>query len=212
MREVTRRKTGVKVLLLLLSGLILAACLVLAFAQKERNPAQQERPRRVSNAPASSSNILVKAGGNLQAAIDKARPGDTIMLEAGATFAGPFILPPKPSSNSDSDWITIRTSTPDASFTPAGTRVAPSNAPLMAKIVSPGNNSPALRTDMGAHHYRLLGIEFTLINAAAVSRELLVLGNSQDEIQNINTLSSIPHHIIVDRCYIHSLPTNGEVV
>ena len=209
MREETRRKTSVKVLLLLLSGMILTACLVLAFAQKERNPAQQERPRRVSTTPASSS-TLVKAGGDLQAAINKARPGDTIMLEAGATFVGPFILPPK--SSASSDFITIRTSAPDASLPPAGVRIAPSYAALMPKIVSPGSNFPAMRTDMGAHHFKLIGLEFTLRDPSAVSRELLVLGNSQDEIQNINTLSSVPHHFIVDRCFIHSFPSNGEVV
>jgi hypothetical protein len=213
-REGTRRQISLRVLLLLLGGLLLTVFLALAFAQKERNPAQLERPRRVSTAPASSSNILVKAGGNLQAAINRARPGDTIMLQAGATFTGPFILPSRPDAktDSDSDWITIRTSTPDASFPSDSLRVSPSHAPLMPKIVSPGSNFPAIRTEPGAHHFRLLGLEISLLNPSAVSRELLVLGSSQDEIQNINTLSTIPHHFIVDRCYIHSFPSNAEVV
>jgi hypothetical protein len=210
MKEDTRRKTSVKVLLLLLSGLLLAACLVLAFAQKERNPAQLERPRRVSNASASSSTLLVKAGGNLQATINRARPGDTIMLEAGAVFTGPFILPPRPSN--DSDWITIRTNASDSSFPAQGLRVSPAQASLMPRLVSPGKNLPALRTEMGAHHYRLIGLEITLQDPAAASRELLVLGSAQDEIQNIKTLSSVPHHLVVDRCYIHSFPSNSEVV
>jgi hypothetical protein len=161
---------------------------------------------------AHAATLIVPAGGNLQAALDAAQPGDTILLEAGATFTGPFILPPKSSSSSNSDWITIRTSTPDASFPATGTRITPADASLMPKIVSPGSNFPALRTDMGAHHFKLIGLEITLRDPSAVSRELLVLGNSQDEIQNINTLSSVPHHLIVDRCYIHSFPANGEVV
>ncbi len=37
--------------------------------------------------------LTVAAGGNLQAALDQAQLGDTIVLEAGATFTGPFQLP-----------------------------------------------------------------------------------------------------------------------
>ncbi|MEA2176422.1 MAG: hypothetical protein QOD00_4014 [Blastocatellia bacterium] len=192
-----------RVLLLMLGGLLLVGGLVLAFAQKER-------PRRVQPASSSSSTIQVRAGDNLQAAINRARPGDTIMLEAGATFTGPVILPPR--SDKDSGWITIRTDAPDSSFPAEGMRVSPSNAALMPKIVSPGKNLPALRTEMNAHHYRLIGLEMTLRDAAAASRELVALGSAQDEIQNINTLSSVPHHLVVDRCYIHSFPSNSEVV
>jgi hypothetical protein len=43
-------------------------------------------------APASAATLTVTAGGDLQAAIDAARPGDTIVLQAGATFNGPFRL------------------------------------------------------------------------------------------------------------------------
>jgi hypothetical protein len=213
MREKTRRKASVKLLLLLLSGLLLAVSLVLVFAQKERNPAQQGRPRRVST-NGSSSSIIIKAGDNLQAALNKARPGDTILLEAGATFTGPFILPAKPATNTntEADWITIRTATPDSALPAVGVRVAPANSSLMPRIVSPGNNSPALSTEMNAHHYRLIGIEFAPANAAAATREIIALGSSQDEVQNIKTLPTVPHHLVIDRCYIHSLPSNNQVV
>jgi len=43
-------------------------------------------------ASASAATLTVNAGGNLQAAIDAAHPGDTIVLQAGATFDGPFKL------------------------------------------------------------------------------------------------------------------------
>jgi hypothetical protein len=39
--------------------------------------------------------IAVPAGGNLQAAINDAQPGDTIALEAGAVYTGNFKLPAK---------------------------------------------------------------------------------------------------------------------
>jgi hypothetical protein len=35
---------------------------------------------------------VVRAGDSLQAAIDRAQPGDEIRLQAGATFTGSFVL------------------------------------------------------------------------------------------------------------------------
>src|SRR5512145_2659585 len=54
--------------------------------------------------------INVAASGDVQAAIDRAQPGDVIKLQAGATFTGNFRLPNK----SGSKWIVIRTSAADA--------------------------------------------------------------------------------------------------
>lgn len=39
--------------------------------------------------------IIVNEGGDFQAALDRAKPGDTIILQAGAKFVGAFILPDK---------------------------------------------------------------------------------------------------------------------
>src|SRR5688572_11413322 len=36
---------------------------------------------------------VVPAGGDLQQAIDRARPGDTIHLQPGVTYTGNFVLP-----------------------------------------------------------------------------------------------------------------------
>src|SRR5438874_7082947 len=74
----------------------------------------------------------VKSGDSLQAAIDAAQPGDTLALEAGATFTGPITLPNK----TGTDWIIIRTATPDAQFAMPGTRVSPALAPKLAKILA----------------------------------------------------------------------------
>src|SRR5262245_36472575 len=59
----------------------------------------------------------------LQAAIDAASPGDTILLRAGETFVGPFILKAKPSSTS---WITIRSDAADSALPADGVRLIPS--------------------------------------------------------------------------------------
>ena len=46
-------------------------------------------------ASASAATIPVAAGGDLQQAINRALPGDTIALAPGATFTGNFTLPAK---------------------------------------------------------------------------------------------------------------------
>jgi hypothetical protein len=50
--------------------------------------------------------IKVPAGGNLQGAINNAAPGDTIVVDAGVTYTGPFTLPAK----SGDAYITIQSS------------------------------------------------------------------------------------------------------
>src|SRR6185369_12616435 len=70
---------------------------------------------------ASAATLHVCASGcqftNLQPAIDAAAPGDTILLRAGETFVGPFILRAKASSTS---WITIRSDAADSQLPAAG--------------------------------------------------------------------------------------------
>ena len=65
--------------------------------------------------PTSGNTLIVKAGDDLQEALELAQLGDVIVLEAGATFIGPFTLPNK---NGGTGWITIRTSASDRDFPP----------------------------------------------------------------------------------------------
>jgi hypothetical protein len=143
----------------------------------------------------------VPAGGDLQAALNAAAPGDTIILEAGATYVGPFTLPVKQGEG----WVTIQSSA--ASQLPAGVRVTPGQAALMPKLVSPGRNEPALRTAPGAHHFRLVGIEFKPVNSSAYVWALVELG---DGTAAQNNLAQVPHHLVLDRCYVHGDP-GGEL-
>ncbi|MDT4965831.1 MAG: hypothetical protein QOJ64_568, partial [Acidobacteriota bacterium] len=99
---------------------------------------------------AKASTITVLAGGNLQAALNAAQPGDTVVLQAGASFTGSFTLPNKGTST---EWITIRTSTPDSALPSSEQRIAPSNSSLLPKLLSSGNGEAALQTAPGAHHY-----------------------------------------------------------
>src|SRR5438046_2526241 len=73
----------------------------------------------------------VAAGGNLQAALGSAQPGDIVSVAAGAYFAGPLTLPAK----SGTGWVLV-VSSALAQLPPPGTRVTPANAVLMPKIVT----------------------------------------------------------------------------
>ncbi len=106
--------------------------------------------------PPTGNTITVNAGGNLQTAINNAQPGDTIVLQAGATFTGTFTLPNKGTST---QWIYIRSSA-YSSLPAPGNRVSPANVSSMATIVGTGSPVVAIQTATGAHHYRFIGIEF----------------------------------------------------
>src|SRR3954471_3039851 len=101
-----------------------------------------------------AATLTVNAGGDLQAAIDAAQPGDTILLQAGAVFTGSYRLPAK----NGASYITIRSSAPDASLPPAGTRISPSYAGALAKI-QVSQAGPAFKTVGAAGYWRLMFLE-----------------------------------------------------
>ena len=151
-------------------------------------------------AVANAATILVRAGENLQTAINAAQPGDTLLLEAGATFSGNFVLPVKTGDT----YITIRSAGADAQLPGPGTRIAPSHAPLLAKIRS-SNTMAALRTAPGAHHWRLLLLEFPATREGY--GEILQIGDGSSA---QTELSQVPFEIELDRLYIHGDPVMGQ--
>jgi hypothetical protein len=142
--------------------------------------------------------IAVPSGGDLQAALNNARLGDVITLPPGAVFRGPFNLPNK----SGNGWITVRSATADVNLPPPGTRITPSYAAFLPKIVTP-NSGAALTTAPGAHHYRFVGVEFAPMPGVFTSG-LILLGTGDET--DVNTT---PSNIIFDRCYIHGDPSAG---
>jgi len=126
----------------------------------------------VTCCPAVTRTVAVHTAAALQAAFDNAALGDEIVLDAGATYEGNFIIRIPTGS---SGWVTVR-STGFSSLPPPGTLVGISDAPHMAKIMSPNFGDPGASvnpalgsnydsttfTDMAVHHYRFIGIEFAV--------------------------------------------------
>lgn len=143
--------------------------------------------------------IQVSDGAELQPALNRARPGDTILLSPGVTYVGNFVLP----NTAGAQFITLRTA--DAEGQPrTGVRVQPVHGPKLARLQSP-NRQPVIRTAPAAHHWRLQLIEF--LPTANGAGDIIALGDGGTAQRE---RGQVPHHLIVDRCYIHGDPDRGQ--
>src|SRR4029077_8332809 len=117
----------------------------------------------LASASVQATTIVVPGGGDFQAALNAASFGDTIILQAGATYqtANGFVLPYKGAgTGTDADYITIQTSNL-AGIAAANTRINPTlHIAAMARLISTGGY-PVISTVTGAHHYKLIGLEIT---------------------------------------------------
>lgn len=162
----------------------------------------------VADTPANGESIFVPAGGSLQSVLNSANCGDTIRLQAGATFTGQFKLPDK--NCSDNEWIVIRTSASDTALPAEGTRITPCYAGVASLPGRPALNCAATQKvvatlmalksggpiflEPGATHYRLgPGLEITRPNGTGVNYGLVDLASA----------GSAADHIILDRDWLH---------
>ena len=149
--------------------------------------------------PAKQEVFSVATSEDFQKALDAAKQGDVIQIEAGASLVGNFILPNKTDSpgNRSANWITIRSSAADEQLPPEGTRITPAYSNAMPKLISP-NTGPVLRTEPGAHHFRFIAIEITIASDVMLNYGIVRLGEGSETDE-----ASLPHDILIDRCYIH---------
>ena len=163
----------------------------------------------MADTPAPGSVINVNAGGDLQTALNNAVCGNTIELQAGATFSGVFNFPAKNCDNNN--WIIVRTSAPDASLPPEGQRLTPCYAGVaslvgrpqytcsqpqnvLAKLVVSGLADGPVIFESGANHYRLLGLEITRPVGVKASPTLISVEQK-----------GTAEYIVVDRSWVHGV-------
>ena len=143
--------------------------------------------------------LTLPAGGDLQAALDAARPGDTISLEAGATFVGNFVLR---AQASEARPVVLRTAGADA--VAPGERMVPERAAGLAKLRSP-NSLPALATAGSARGWRIELLEFQANRDGA--GDIIALGDGSIAQKNVLRM---PTEFVLDRVYVHGDPVKGQ--
>ncbi len=161
--------------------------------------------------PSPGATIVVSAGQSVSAKLSKVVCGDVVTLAAGATFS-PFMLPAK--GCNASNYITIRTSSPNSSLPPEGTRISPCyagvaslpNRPaypctnptnVMAQVNVSAVNGAGIFFAAGADYYRFIGIEVTRSGGTGTIKNL------------INTNGA--NHVIFDRMWLHGTDTDSTL-
>ena len=164
-------------------------------------------PTAMANTPAPGTTITVNSGGNLQSALNNASCGDTIQLQAGATFAGAFTFPAK--SCDDNHWIIVRTSADDSAFPAEGSRLTPcyagisslpgrpalncaSTQNVLPKLFMPTKGNGPIIFASGANHYRLMGLEITRAAGTGLVYALASIVNG-----------GTANNLILDRVWMH---------
>ena len=161
----------------------------------------------MASTPAPGARKLISAGADLQQAFNNAHCGDTLLLQAGATFTGIYTLPAK--ACDAQHWIVVRTSAPDSALPAEGTRISPCYAgvaslpgrpafpcatpkKVMARLMA--NKAGPIILANGANHYRLgPGLEIT--------RPLTSLTYI-----NLVSESGAVQQLVIDRDWIHGVP------
>jgi hypothetical protein len=165
----------------------------------------------LADTPAPGATVSVNAGGDFQAALNTANCGDTIQLQAGASFSGRFTLPAK--ACDDQHWILIRSSASDNTLPPESTRVTPCYAGVAALPGRPALNCSSTQNVLaqvtypqsagsgpfvlaaGANHYRLLGLEITRAPGTGYVGELVFVQSG-----------AAADHLVLDRVWLHGTP------
>jgi hypothetical protein len=163
----------------------------------------------MADTPAPGNTIAVNTGGNLQSALNSANCGDTITLQAGATFSGVFTFPAK--NCDDGHWVMVRTSASDSTLPAEGSRLTPcyggvsslpgrpalncaSTTNVLAKLLMPsGGNTGPIVFAAGANHYRLIGLEITRAAGTGIVYALAALTAPGGTASNL----------ILDRVWLH---------
>lgn len=154
--------------------------------------------------PTGSRTFRPHTADELQRALNDSAPGDTVILDSGATYAGSFTIPAK--ANPEHKWTYIQ----GADLPPLEKRVDPTrDAAKMPKIIAT-SVTPAISILPGVSFYRFVGLEFystsnqgcDLNHAPRVNCYTYFLMDMPPQAGK-----ALPDSITVDRCYMHGSDT-----
>jgi hypothetical protein len=170
--------------------------------QQQSDVVRPELPREWVDTTLSSPSgrtIIVPSGGDLQEALDRAQPGDEIVLEACAIYKGPFTLPDK---GNQPGWIVVRSDVTDIpNFPQQGTRIDSSFTGKMPILTS--SRHAVIIAQRKAHHYRFIGIEMRPADGTYLFAVVMLGDGTERDVEDL------PHHVILDRCFVHGDPKKG---
>lgn len=149
--------------------------------------------------PLRAATITVGATGDLQEALDRARAGDTILLEPGVTYTGSFVLPAKQGRLP----IVVRTAPGQGGLPGPAERVDPSHAPLLAKLRSP-DIRPIVRTAARGSNWHILLVELVGNGTAG---DMVLLGDGSNAQRD---LDSMPRNLLLDRVLVRGAPGRSQ--
>jgi len=191
-------------LAVVLMALVVCAFSAVASAQKPQAILPQLYLDTTYNPPVGGTTWAAHTSAQLSSALNTSAPGDIIVLDAGVTYAGNWILPAK--TNPNNKWIYIISS--QLAQLPEGQRVSPANAVNMPKIVTP-NAGQVLRFNSGANHWRLAGLEITTASTQGCmpTHNPPVNCFSYSLVDTATSPAVLPDSITIDRSYVHGTPT-----
>jgi hypothetical protein len=152
-----------------------------------------------------SCTISVHIPDDFQAALNAAKPGCQVLLDPG-TFTGNFVVPQNDGCTAGASPIVVRTVGADSLFPAVGSRINPSYAPKLAKIVTP-NVAPAIFVHGGACKVWFSRVEVTGTpqgSGVDYNYGLIRVGDGE------GTIAWQPHDIVLDRVYVHGNPVSVQ--
>jgi hypothetical protein len=146
----------------------------------------------------------VNSGGDVQAALDAANPGDVIVLESGAVFSGTFNIPTNKSGGVGGDIYIVSSAIHGGSFdTPVGTRKTTDAG--LATLRHPGTGAVNVinTTGNGRTGWRLCGVRLD-VPSGYTGTALTSMVQLGDVTQT--TSAAYPGRFAFDRCRLFGRP------
>lgn len=175
-----------------------------------------------TSVPAITGSRLTTASdcSDLQSALNAAAASDgnlthEIRIPSRATCSGNWTLPLKNGPNPNGvGWIVVRSDADESLLPPEGIRMRgdwyTGQLPkLRTTLNRRGAFDPVFRMAPKSHHYRLMGLEISTDPAVTTPGAVILINTMSEDAGEYLDPANQPHHLIVDRAYIHGNDNNS---